>query len=40
MQVKGQCFVVANMSINELDWSFLDFEMKNVFNIVYAQFWM
>jgi hypothetical protein len=40
MQVKSQCFVVANMSINELDWCFLDFEMMNVFSIMYAQFWM
>jgi hypothetical protein len=38
MQVKGQCFVATNMSINELDWCFWDFEMMNAFNIVYAQF--
>jgi hypothetical protein len=40
MQMKGQCFVVANMPMNELDWCFLDFEMTNFFSIVYAQFWM
>jgi hypothetical protein len=38
--MKGQCFIVANMLIIELDQHFVDFELMNAFGIVYPQFWM
>ncbi len=35
MQMKGQCFVVANMLIIKLDRHFVDSKLMNAFNIVY-----
>ncbi len=35
MQMKGQCFVAANMFINELNRHFVDFELMSALGIVY-----
>ncbi len=35
MQMKGQCFDVANMLITKLDQHFVDSKLMNAFNIVY-----
>ncbi len=35
MQMKGRCFVVADMFITELDWHFVDSKLMNALGIVY-----
>jgi hypothetical protein len=40
MQVRGQCHVVTNMFIIELDRQFVDSKLMIDLGIVYPQFWM
>jgi hypothetical protein len=40
VQVRGQCYAIANMFIIELNRQFVDFELMIDLGIVYPQFWM